>query len=122
MRESLNKAGHTAVDHVVFDLVLGVLSTPAQAVFLRIYRQTVGWHKPFDEIANSQFRKYTGIKSQTTVRSAISELDKLNLIIILGEGTQKRSYGINWDTIEKYMDEGEDKRDEEQGDLFHRSL
>lgn len=106
MRESENKTGYTRVDHVVFDLVLPVLSTNAQAVFLRIYRQTVGWDTPYDKIANSRFRKYTGIKSETTIRAAITELESLCLIEVEGEIKEIKEYGINWLTLEIFGIEG----------------
>jgi len=100
--ESKRKIGFTKVTHVTCDLILPLLSTAAQSVFLAIYRQTAGWNKPFDEISNSQFRNFTGI-SENTVRSAIEELDDLKSIIILGERTKKRSYAINWETLKKYL-------------------
>ena len=107
MRQSGNKNGYTKVDHVTFDLILPMLSTAAQSVLLRIYRQTVGWNKPFDQIAFSQFRDKTGIKQDKTIRAAIEELGELDLIITTGERTQKRSYGINWDTLSKYVPKDE---------------
>lgn len=103
MRESVNKNGYTRVDHVTFDLILPMLSTAAQSVFLRIYRQTVGWDKSFDQIAFSQFRTKTGIKQDKTIRGAIKELEDMELIMVVGERTQKRSYGINWDTLSSYV-------------------
>ncbi len=105
MRQSDNKTGYTQVDHVTFDVILPMLSTAAQAVFLRIYRQTVGWGKPYDEIANSQFRSLTGIKAVNTIRVALQELMDLHLIVSLGSRTERRSYGINWDTISGFAKE-----------------
>ncbi len=103
MRESRNKNGFTKVDHVTYDVILPLLSTAAQSVFLRIYRQTAGWGKPFDWISFSQFRETTGIKQDKTIRAAIQELEDLELIIVVGERTQKRSYGVNLDTLARYV-------------------
>lgn len=107
MRQSENKNGFTKVDHVTYDVILPLLSTTAQSIFLRIYRQTVGWNKPFDWIAYSQFRERTGIKQDKTVRKAIEELEAKELIIVMGERTQKRAYGVNWDTLSRYAMEAE---------------
>jgi phage replication O-like protein O len=82
LNESDNKKGYTVVDHISYDVILPLLSLSAQAVYMRIYRQTIGWHKQGDDISNSQFRRTTGISSDTTVRSAIKELAKYNLIIV----------------------------------------
>lgn len=112
MNQSENKNGFTKVDHITFDVILPLLSTSAQSVFMRIYRQTVGWQKPFDWIAISQFREMTGIKQDKTVRAAIDELKDMKLIIVMGERTQKRSYGVNWDTLSQYAERIGDKEDD----------
>lgn len=106
MNESTNKNGFTQVDHTTFDVILPMLSTSAQCILLRIYRQTAGWHKPFDKIAYSKFKSWTGIKQEKTIRKAINDLKELELIIVLGEErrSKNRSYGINWDTIAAYVE------------------
>lgn len=96
MRQSGNKNGFTKVDHVTFDVILPMLSTAAQSVFLRIYRQTVGWNKQMDKIANSQFKKWCGIKSHETIQFAIDELVELDLISVEGKGTQVKTFGLKW--------------------------
>ncbi len=107
MRKSGSRNGYTQVDHVTFDVVLPTLSTGAQVVFLRIYRQTVGWKKPFDNISFSQLREKTGIKQDKTIRRAVAELEGRDLIIVIGERTQMKTYGINWDEMSKYADQQE---------------
>lgn len=77
-----NLFGYTPVDHVIIDVIMPLLTLSAQAIYLRIYRQTVGWHKNNDYISNSEFRKSTGIAEDKTVRNAIRELAMSNLIII----------------------------------------
>ncbi len=112
MRESDDKKGFTRVDHVTFDLVLPCLTVNAQAVFLRIYRQTVGWNdKASDKIANSQFRKFIGI-SENTVRDAVKELSRIELVIVMGEATETRSYAIDWETVDLFHREWQARKDE----------
>lgn len=96
MRESVNKNGYTRVDHVTFDLILPMLSTAAQSVFLRIYRQTWGWNKQTDKIALSQFKKWCAIKRHETINKALEELKDLKLITVKGKGTEIKKFGINW--------------------------
>lgn len=105
MRRSGNKNGYTQVDHVTFDLILPMLSGSAQLIFLRIYRQTVGWKKPSDKMATSHFRETCNIKWDQTVRTAIEELVELDLIIVTGERTQIKEFEIKWDTIALYHQE-----------------
>lgn len=118
MRESGNKNGFTQVDHISFDIVIPLLSLSAQSVYLRIYRQTMGWHKQGDYIANSQFRKKTGIKSDKTIRESVRELAKSNLVIVdavngiselrkyldslSAADWRTKNYGINLDTLLVY--------------------
>ncbi len=118
MRESKKKIGFTKIDHISYDVVLPLLSLSAQSVYLRIYRQTLGWHKQGDFISNAQFRKKTGIKSDKTVRESVSELAKSNLIIVdavEGIGNLRdyldplsaadwrtKNYGINLNTLYVY--------------------
>jgi hypothetical protein len=82
VQESDNKNGYTPVDHLSYDVILPMLSLPAQAIYMRIYRQTLGWHKQGDNISNSEFRRTTGIAENKTIRRAVRELAKYNLIII----------------------------------------
>lgn len=95
MYTSLDKRGYTQVDHTTFDLILPTLSPSAQLVFLRIYRQTVGWKKPIDKISLSQFRKMTGYKDNKTIISGIDELEERNLIIVVREDTKTNSYSLD---------------------------
>lgn len=100
VRKSGNKNGFTQVDHVTFDLVLPLLSTSAQSVFLRIYRQTYGWRKLTDRISNNQFKSFCRIKSHETIGNAVEELVGLDVITVSGEGTQIKEYGIKWSTLD----------------------
>ncbi len=103
MRESDDKSGFTQVDNVTLDLILPTLSPAAQLVFLRIFRQTVGWWdkqagapKTSDKISLSQFRKYTGYKENKTIIEAIGELKKRKLVKVKGTGTKIREYSVDF--------------------------
>lgn len=103
MRKSSNKTGFTQVDHVTFDVIIPMLSTVAQSIFLRIYRQTRGWGKETDKISGSQFQKFCNIGSRNTVQWAIDELVDLDLIIVEGKETQVKEFGINWEAVDRYL-------------------
>ncbi len=102
MRSSDNKNGFTMVDHLTFDVIIPQLSTTAQSVFMRIYRQTLGWKKPRDSISNSQFRKWCKIKNHETIKTAVEELEELGLVTVTGNATQIKEYGISYETMERY--------------------
>ncbi len=102
MRQSGKKYGFTRVGNDVFDIILPTLSTAAQSVFLRIYRQTWGWKKQTDKIANSHFQKFCNIKSHETVKFAIKELLDLELITVTGKATQVKEFSINMEAIDRY--------------------
>lgn len=111
MRWSSDKTGYTDVPNVVFDVIMKRVSNSAFSVYLRIYRQTVGWKVEFDEITLADFRKMTGIKQNKTVLRALTELKKLNLIVVKEEHYNLRSYGINIDTLNRYDLERADKEE-----------
>jgi phage replication O-like protein O len=90
-----------------------MLSTAAQSVFLRIYRQTWGWNKATDKIATSHFQEKCNIKSHETVKFAIDELVKLKLIKVEGRATQIKEFGIDVDELQRirqqYIEAQEDE-------------
>ena len=45
-------------------------------ILMLIVRKTIGWHKETDYISYTQFHKYTGIKSRTTLSLAVNNLVK----------------------------------------------
>lgn len=114
MRQSKSKNGFTRIDHVTFDLVIPTLSTAAQSVFLRIYRQTAGWRKTTDKISNGHFQEKCNIKNHETVSIAIDELKGKNLITVSGTATQIKEFGINYDELTRikqvYMESQEDEK------------
>ena len=98
MKESSNKNGFTMVDHVTFDVILPTLSAPAQSVFLRIYRQTIGWKKEWDAISISQFQKMTGIWPRSII-AAVVELEDRELIEVNRVGTRTNQYRIKLEEL-----------------------
>ena len=97
MNESLNKSGFTQVSNFVFDVIIPQLSVYEQSIFLRIYRQTIGWNKEWDRISYSQFLQTTRIGSRREISWALKELRKKKLIKI--EKSRMNSYSINLETI-----------------------
>jgi hypothetical protein len=104
MRESINMGGFTQVDNFLLDHIIPTLSLPAQSVFLRIWRQIVGWQsrsQESDKISHTQFTKYTGIQSHNTINKAIDELKYRELVHVEEHGTNPREFFIRWDTLTK---------------------
>ncbi|HNT73745.1 MAG TPA: replication protein [Anaerolineae bacterium] len=73
--------GFFVIHNCVFDTIMPNISPNAFKVLCTAIRQTLGWHKESDLISYSQFLEKTGIKSRSTVSSAIQEcLDKRYLL------------------------------------------
>lgn len=87
------------VDHVTLDCVMPTLSAAAQLVLLRIYRQTVGWKRERDRISLSQFKKFTGYKTDDTIISAVRELESKRMINVLRIPRKTNEYSLVWETI-----------------------
>lgn len=68
------------VPNAVIDELMAHISANALKCYLLIVRKTVGWQKELDYISTSQFYKFTGIKKDDTVFTALKELESLNLI------------------------------------------
>lgn len=111
MRTSKKKKGHTAVDNIVLDVILPTLPPSAQLVFLKIYRQTKGWHKETDSISNSQFCKATGYSDPKVIMRAVKELQARELITVEAQNTKIKRYGINWETVYSFYACGEMPQD-----------
>ncbi len=104
MRRTKAKIGFTKVDHVTSDIVLPLLTTAAQSIFLRIYRQTIGWNKKTDRNSNSQLKERCHIKHSYTIREVIMELKELDLISVKGRATQVKTFSIKLDTLREYSE------------------
>lgn len=69
--------GFFVIHNAVFDTIMPNISPNGFKILCTAIRLTLGWHKESDLISYSQFLDKTGIKSRSTVSSAIQEcLDK----------------------------------------------
>ena len=71
---------YTQIPNVYFDEIMQTLNQTENIVFLVIMRKTFGWHKKRDKISYSQIMELTGIKSRTTVSTALKGLLEKGLI------------------------------------------
>lgn len=108
----VNHHGFLMIQNVILDRILPILTPNAQTIYLRIFRQTLGYRdkdgasKQWDSIAHSQFKKWCHIKATNTVKSAVGFLEGLELIEVKFVGVRKPSrYKINTDEIENYRDD-----------------
>lgn len=104
--------GFLRLDNVIVDRILPVLTPIAQTIYIRIFRQTLGYRnkkqeqKEWDTIAHSQFKKWCHIKAVNTIKTAINRLEELNLIEVESLGVRKPSrYKINLEEIKSYRDD-----------------
>lgn len=86
----MNDKGFTKVSDVLIDTWLAELSEAELKTLLIIIRQTIGWNKPCDRIAHSQFKVKTGL-SQRSITTAIESLSNRNFITI----TDKRGQSLS---------------------------
>lgn len=108
----VNHRGFLMIQNVILDRILPILTPNAQTIYLRIFRQTLGYRdkdgasKQWDSIAHSQFKKWCHIKATNTVKAAVGLLEDLELIEVesMGDGKPSR-YRINPDEIQNYRDD-----------------
>lgn len=74
LRPFADQGNYIAVHRVCFDLIMPTISGNAWKVLCFIIRKTEGYGKRTDAIAYTQIAKGTGIKSDTTIRRALMEL------------------------------------------------
>lgn len=86
---------YTVFDNVLLDHVMSSLKATSWAVFCLIMRKTIGWQKESDEVSYSQIKAGTGIKSEATIRSAITELSERGLILIQTTEGKTNFYILN---------------------------
>lgn len=92
-----NTGGYFPIPNWVFDHVMPRLSMGAFKVFCACVRQTWGFRRPggngnrdrrvWDRISYSQFRKMTGIKSDTTISRAIDECIRAGFLLRRPDGS-----------------------------------
>jgi len=80
MNKKIEKPNYTQIPNVYFDEIMQTLNQTENIVFLVIMRKTFGWHKKRDKISYSQIMELTGIKSRTTVSTALKGLLEKGLI------------------------------------------
>lgn len=108
MRNSTTNNGYTKVQNIFIDGIFPTLSPAAQLILLKIIRQTVGWQGKRilgDKISYSQFRKATGYSDNTAISKGLKQLMERELIVVEGKGTETRKFRVNWETIDKIMEE-----------------
>lgn len=76
------RGGFTMIHNYVLDEMMPALKPSTFKVLMLIIRKTKGWGKDADSISYSQLRDGTGIKSDATLSSAISELAELKYIVV----------------------------------------
>ena len=87
------KSNYTRVPNAFFDKLLRILTSAEVIMLLFIFRKTWGWGKMFDQLAESQFIKATGL-SKNTVRKALNSLENRRCILryVIGKGRTRKTY------------------------------
>ncbi|MGH1542148.1 MAG: replication protein [Arenicella sp.] len=85
--------------NAVVDELMAGMSGNQLKCFLLIIRQTLGWDEEFDSISTTQFATCTGIKSERTIKVALTPLVDRNLIICLAQIGKTNRYSINPDLL-----------------------
>lgn len=76
----LDQGNFTQFHNANFDHIMPIVSSSAWKILCLIIRKTKGWQKDEDDIAYSQLKAGTGIKSDATISRAIKELLELGVI------------------------------------------
>ncbi|MGI9202683.1 MAG: replication protein [Woeseiaceae bacterium] len=79
---SLLKQNFFPFPNVFADELMAHLTPTQFKCLVAIIRKTLGWHKPSDAIALSQFMDLTGIRSKTTVMRALRVLEGVDLVAV----------------------------------------
>ncbi len=79
--------GFFTCHNAVTDVFMPALSGSAFKLLICALRQTEGWNKPQDTISYSQFKDKTGIRSNTTISNALSELLRAGYLLRFQTGT-----------------------------------
>lgn len=74
-----DQGNYVAMHKICFDHIMPSISGNTWKVLCFIIRKTEGWNKERDQISYSQIKTGTGIKSDTTVRNALVELQGIAL-------------------------------------------
>lgn len=88
------------VPNAFVDEKMADISGNACKLYLIIVRKTRGWQKESDRISYSQLRKFSGIKSDTTIQNAIKELAQEGIIKVkTGSTVAANEYELNDDYL-----------------------
>lgn len=82
----------------MFDNILPICTPNEFKILMVIFRKTRGWNKDTDKISYSQFRKLTGISSNSTIKNNLDSLVKKGMILqVAGTGGSTSEYSLNQD-------------------------
>ncbi len=104
MKQKIEAPNYTQIPNIYFDSIMQTLNHTENIVFLVIMRKTFGWHKKRDKISYSQIMELTGIKSRTTVSTALKGLLEKGLIETQKAG-QLISYTVSINELVQKIDQ-----------------
>ena len=90
--------GFLKLDNAIIDYWMSRLSHSEFKTLLVIYRKTLGWGKQYDRISQNQISDLTGITTRS-VRTAITSLEELNLIITTGKNKSVKMFTLNTEVL-----------------------
>lgn len=90
--------GFLKLDNAIIDYWMSRLSHSEFKTLLVIYRKTIGWGKQYDRISQNQISDMTGITTRS-VRTAITSLEKLNLIVTTGKNKSVKMFTLNTEAL-----------------------
>lgn len=90
--------GFLKLDNAIIDYWMSRLSHSEFKTLLAIYRKTIGWGKQYDRISQNQISDMTGITTRS-VRTAITSLEGLKLIITTGKNKSVKMFTLNTETL-----------------------
>lgn len=96
-----DNVSYTKKPNIVFDSVMSQVSGNAYKCLDVIVRCTLGYHKPDAQISESAFMKLTGIKRKETLRTAIRELEQIQIISVSRDNGVTNTFVLTTDQYEK---------------------
>ena len=90
--------GFLKLDNAIIDYWMSRLSHSEFKILLAIYRKTIGWGKQYDRISQNQISDMTGITTRS-VRTAITSLEELKLIITTGKNKSVKMFTLNTEAL-----------------------
>ena len=90
--------GFLRLDNSIIDYWMSRLNHSEFKTLLAIYRKTIGWGKQYDRISQNQISDMTGITTRS-VRTAITSLEELKLIITTGKNKSVKMFTLNTEAL-----------------------